>query len=63
MQFPSNKEVMTMKVFALIAIVAGAVLVTGCATKRTVCAPQQPVLTQAPPPAMPVPSRPYQLDK
>ena len=52
-----------MKVLAIAAVVATAVLVSGCATKRTVCAPQQPVLSQAPPPAMPMPVRPRQLDK
>jgi hypothetical protein len=52
-----------MKILAFAAIVAAAVLVSGCATKRTVCAPTQPMLTQAPPPVMPPPMRPRQLDK
>lgn len=53
-----------MKVLALAVVVAAAILVSGCASRRTVAAaPAQPAFAPAGPVAPPAPVRSYQLDK
>jgi hypothetical protein len=54
-----------MKILAIAVVVASAFVISGCASRRTVCAPAapQPVYSQMPPPVAPPPMRSYPLEK